>query len=104
MPAPASLLTFQNTFVFPQAALLKEVKTLTTLTMHPNVVRFCGVCLRPPLVVTEYYNNGSLYQMLSRARKQYESDMSSQKVRCAGSSWIACTQTNASSTCVICRA
>lgn len=41
-----------NTNGTTQAALLKEVKTLTTLTMHPNVVRFCGVCLNPPLVVT----------------------------------------------------
>lgn len=64
----------------PQAALLREVRTLTTLTMHPNVVRFCGVCLRPPLVVTEYYSNGSLYQMLARARKQLESGGGGQKV------------------------
>jgi hypothetical protein len=51
--------------------------------MHPNVVRFCGVCLRPPLVVTEYYSYGSLYQMLQRARKQLEAKGANQRV-CVG--------------------
>ena len=64
-----------------RAALLREVRTLAALTTHPNVVRLCGVCLRPPLVVTEFYPNGSLYQMLARARKQLESGRGSQRVR-----------------------
>lgn len=37
-----------------QNALHKEVVLLTSLN-HPNLVRFCGVCLDPPLVVMEYY-------------------------------------------------
>ncbi|KIY93075.1 hypothetical protein MNEG_14888 [Monoraphidium neglectum] len=60
-------------------SLLREVKTLTTLNMHPNMVRFCGVCLRPPLVVTEYLRNGSLCVLLQKARKQLESKKSSQR-------------------------
>ncbi len=56
----------------PQESLLKEVQMLNHLTMHPNVVRFCGVCLDPPLIITEYYSRGSLYHMLQRARKQLE--------------------------------
>lgn len=35
---------------------------------HPNLVRFCGVCLDPPLVVMEYYRNGSMFKMLECAR------------------------------------
>lgn len=50
-----------------QNALLKEVGLLAKLT-HPNLVRFCGVCLDPPLVVMEYYRNGSVYKMLEGAR------------------------------------
>lgn len=33
---------------------MKEVGLLISLN-HPNLVRFCGVCLDPPLVVMEYY-------------------------------------------------
>jgi hypothetical protein len=42
---------------------------LTSLN-HPNLVRFCGVCLDPPLLVMEYYRHGSVYSMLERARRQ----------------------------------
>jgi hypothetical protein len=37
--------------------LRKEVALLTSLN-HPNLVRFCGVCLDPPLVVMEFYRWG----------------------------------------------
>jgi hypothetical protein len=37
-----------------QAALAKEVHWLTSLN-HPNLVRFCAVCLERPLVVMEFY-------------------------------------------------
>ena len=50
-----------------QNALLKEVGILAKLT-HPNLVRFCGVCLDPPLVVMEFYRNGSMFKMLECAR------------------------------------
>ncbi|WIA08465.1 hypothetical protein OEZ85_007902 [Tetradesmus obliquus] len=50
-------------------ALRKEVALLTSLK-HPNLVRFCGVCLDPPLVVMEYYRHGSLFSMLDQARRQ----------------------------------
>jgi hypothetical protein len=50
-----------------QNALLGEVGILAKLT-HPNLVRFCGVCLDPPLVVTEYFRNGSMFKMLECAR------------------------------------
>jgi serine/threonine protein kinase len=42
---------------------------LTSLN-HPNLVRFCGVCLDPPLLVMEYYRHGSVFGMLDRARRQ----------------------------------
>lgn len=56
-----------STHLHTQNALLKEVGLLAKLT-HPNLVRFCGVCLDPPLVVMEYYKNGSVYKMLECAR------------------------------------
>jgi serine/threonine protein kinase len=43
-------------FLFTQEALQKEVGMLTSLN-HPNLVRFCGVCLDPPLLVMEYYRS-----------------------------------------------
>jgi serine/threonine protein kinase len=53
-----------------QDALRKEVALLTSLN-HPNLVRFCGVCLDPPLVVMEYYRHGNVYSMLEKARRQW---------------------------------
>ena len=50
-----------------QDALLKEASLMANCT-HPNLVRLCGVCLDPPLLVTEYYRNGRLSELLSRAR------------------------------------
>lgn len=35
---------------------------------HPRLVHLCGVCLDPPLLITEYYRNGSLFKMLDCAR------------------------------------
>lgn len=52
-----------------QEALQKEVGMLTSLN-HPNLVRFCGVCLDPPLLVMEYYRHGSVFGLLDRARRQ----------------------------------
>lgn len=52
-----------------QASLEKEVEFLGRCMLHPNVVRLCGVCVEPPMVVTEYYSNGSLYQILQKARE-----------------------------------
>ena len=49
-----------------QNALLKEVGLLAKLT-HPNLVRFCGVCVDPPMVIMQYHN-GSLYKMLDGVR------------------------------------
>lgn len=55
-----------------QEALLKELRMLTNLTMHPNIVRFCGVCLEPPLIITEYYSNGSMWDLLQKARTELD--------------------------------
>lgn len=64
-----------------QNALLKEVGLLGKL-MHPNLVRFCGVCLDPPLVVMEYYRFGSVYKMLESARAAVAQGRSN-RVSCA---------------------
>lgn len=53
-----------------QDALRKEVSLLTSLN-HPNLVRFCGVCLDPPLVVMEFYRHGNVFSMLEKARRQW---------------------------------
>jgi hypothetical protein len=74
-----------------QNALLKEVGILAKLT-HPNLVRFCGVCLDPPLVVMEYYRNGSMFKMLECARAAVQQGRTN-KVReagqcTAGNGWV----------------
>lgn len=52
---PACLLACLPGLLFClQAALAKEVHWLTSLN-HPNLVRFCAVCLERPLVVMEFY-------------------------------------------------
>ena len=53
---------------------MKEVAIMMQITNHPNMVRFCGVVVdhAPPLLVTEYYQYGSLFALLSKARKQVE--------------------------------
>lgn len=49
-----------------QAALAKEVYWLTRLN-HPNLVRFCAVCLERPMLVMEYYRNGSVFDIIRKA-------------------------------------
>jgi hypothetical protein len=41
---------------------------------HPNVARFCGLCLdsEKPLCIMEYYPQGSLHDLLRRARGAVE--------------------------------
>lgn len=36
--------------------MYKEASLLMSLR-HPNLVRFCGVCLEPPIVIMEYYRS-----------------------------------------------
>ena len=36
---------------------------------HPNIVLFMGVCLDPPCVVSEWCARGSLFDVLTKARK-----------------------------------
>jgi hypothetical protein len=43
------------------------VQTLADCGYHPNIVRFCGVCLNPLRIVTEYYGKGSLAAIVSKA-------------------------------------
>lgn len=45
--------------------------SLLTSLNHPNLVRFCGVCLDPPLVVMEFYRHGNVFSMLEKARRQW---------------------------------
>jgi hypothetical protein len=54
----------------PQAAMAREVMAMAAVANHPNIVRFVGACLAPPLVLREHYPRGSLHQLLSRGRAQ----------------------------------
>jgi serine/threonine protein kinase len=48
--------------------LMNEVFLLGSLS-HPNIMRFCAVCLDPPMIVTQYYQHGSLFELLKKARR-----------------------------------
>lgn len=48
---------------------LREIAMLRELTVHPNIVRFCGICLEPLRLVTEYYKGGSLTQLIQKASR-----------------------------------
>jgi hypothetical protein len=43
--------------------LRREVEVLQE-QRHPNVVLFMGVCVRPPAVITEFCESGSLNRLL----------------------------------------
>jgi len=65
-----------------QEALLKEAGFMVKFT-HPSLVHLCGVCLDPPLLVMEYYHNGSMWSMLEHARDAVVHQRTN-KVRSAG--------------------
>jgi hypothetical protein len=69
-----------------RAALAKEVHWLTSLN-HPNLVRFCAVCLERPLVVMEFYKHGSVFAMLQKAARELAR---SQQARLKGVSNYPC--------------
>ncbi|CAD7700656.1 unnamed protein product [Ostreobium quekettii] len=48
-------------------ALVKDAQILSTVR-HPNIVNILAVCGDPPFVVMQYYEEGSLYDVLRRAR------------------------------------
>lgn len=49
-------------------ALVKDAGILATLR-HPNIVNIMAVCANPPLFVMQYYEEGSLYEVLKHARR-----------------------------------
>ncbi|GFR47935.1 hypothetical protein Agub_g9738 [Astrephomene gubernaculifera] len=49
------------------AAVIKEARAMAQLSQHPNIVRFIGICLEQPLIVTEYYPRGSVFDLLRKA-------------------------------------
>lgn len=48
--------------------LMDEVYLLGSMS-HPNIMRFCAVCLDPPMIVTQYYPHGSLFDLLKKGRR-----------------------------------
>ena len=48
-------------------ALVKDAHILSTVR-HPNVVNIMAVCDDPPFVVMQYYEEGSLYEVLKACR------------------------------------
>ena len=50
------------------SCLVAQVNIMAALR-HPNIVLFMGVCLDPPCVVSEWCARGSLFDVLSKARK-----------------------------------
>eukprot|EP01136_Pigoraptor_vietnamica_P022676 Opistho-1_new@6154 len=56
-----------NSMTKEKRTLINEIEIISMLR-HPNVVTFMGACIEPPniLVVTEYMENGSLYDLIAR--------------------------------------
>eukprot|EP00798_Chlamydomonas_sp_ICE-L_P010698 gene10698-12394_t len=50
-------------------SIMQEVQALVDVSQHPNIVRFIGVCVDPPRIVTEYYPLGSLFSIVAKARE-----------------------------------
>jgi len=50
-------------------ALVKDAHILSTIR-HPNIVNIMAVCDDPPFVVMQYYEEGSLYDVLKRCRRE----------------------------------
>jgi serine/threonine protein kinase len=55
-------------------SLLQEVLTMHSCNGHPHIARFCGVVLptdtSPLQLVMEYYERGTLAQLIQRARQK----------------------------------
>lgn len=54
------------------ASVMKTLEQEVSIMMkirHPNIILFMGMCLKPPCIVTEYCNRGSLYDLLRDARR-----------------------------------
>jgi len=51
-------------FVFPR--IFPYLDIIKSLLQHENLVRFEGICLRPPMLVTEFVQNGDLRKLLDR--------------------------------------
>jgi serine/threonine protein kinase len=54
------------------ASVIKTLEQEVSIMMkirHPNIILFMGMCLKPPCIVTEYCNRGSLYDLLRDARR-----------------------------------
>ncbi len=47
---------------------LREVRLLTSIRHHPNVVHVIGYCENPPMIVMEYLDGGALIQTLGKVR------------------------------------
>jgi hypothetical protein len=56
---------------------------------HPNVVLFMGVCVRPPAVITEFCESGSLNKLLEQVRPAAAAAAAAAAVYC----WIQFTVT-----------
>lgn len=67
-PAPRSDDSVDAEVAAELKSLMDEVYLLGSLS-HPNIMRFCAVCLDPPMIVTQYYQHGSLFDLLKRARR-----------------------------------
>ena len=41
-----------------------EAELIRNIPIHPNVVSFLGITISPPCIISEYYNEGSLFDYL----------------------------------------
>jgi len=56
---------------------IREAGLMAMLGNHPNVVRFCGLCVVPPnlCIVTQYFENGSLEDLVVNRKPKVDLEL-----------------------------
>lgn len=61
-----SAVSAKCTDIFLVAVLVLQEASMMAALRHPNIVMYLGVCLSPPMVITEYCARGSLNEVLKK--------------------------------------
>jgi len=70
-----------------KAEFLKEIKVMSRMRPHPNIVQFLGMCLEPLCIITEFLERGSLYHFL-RSETECPSELQWKIIRGIGAGML----------------